>query len=308
MSTARRGLTLIELLVVIAIIAILVAQLVPAVQAVRESARRTQCRSNLRQVGLAIQLYAGTHSVFPPGGCNGFSLHARLLPHLELQSLYNQIDFSDVVSATNRQVAARSIGIYACPTDGFASLPLVDKGSLATSYAGNIGTGLQRGFDGMFYIVEEVPAVVRPIDVRDGLSNTAAMAEILVADGTDDPLRSITHSAQEWSKSEELDRFAQECESTLAGDDVHKFARGRPWIFGDVIYTLYNHILPPNHRHCSNGHEAQLGAYSAGSAHAGGAHLLLGDGRVTFVNNTISLNIWRAVGSRNGAEPNSAFE
>src|ERR1041384_5433723 len=98
----RRGCTLIELLVVIAIIAVLVALLLPAVQQAREAARRTQCKNNLKQIGLAFHNYSETFSKLPPSACvnnkvtnnSSWSIQGRLMPYLEQANLYNQIDLS----------------------------------------------------------------------------------------------------------------------------------------------------------------------------------------------------------------------
>src|SRR5436309_9283227 len=91
----RLGFTLVELLVVIAIIGMLVALLLPAVQFARESARRMQCGNNLKQFGLALHNYEGTFKMLPSTDVpNGFSVHARLLPHMEQSSLQNMLDFT----------------------------------------------------------------------------------------------------------------------------------------------------------------------------------------------------------------------
>ncbi|MGH7201341.1 MAG: DUF1559 domain-containing protein, partial [Planctomycetaceae bacterium] len=98
-ASLRSGTTLTELLVALSVIGLLLALLVPAVQQVREASRRTQCRSNLKQIGIGMQSYHSVHGMFPPGSSNGFSLHVFLLPHVEQRNLYDQIDFSqDVVS------------------------------------------------------------------------------------------------------------------------------------------------------------------------------------------------------------------
>ncbi len=146
----RRGFTLIELLVVIAIIAILIALLLPAVQQAREAARRSQCKNNLKQLGLALHNYHDTHNNFPPAtinpGCNGcnslipgvvrnITAHLLLLlPYLDQAPLYNQIDFSQPVglaahsSVTSRPSATaaasnmtaikgKHVSVFACPSD-----------------------------------------------------------------------------------------------------------------------------------------------------------------------------------------------
>src|SRR6187401_2195977 len=129
MSQKRRAFTLIELLVVIAIIGILVAPLLPAVQFARESARRMQCGNNLKQFGLAIANYESVFKVFPSTDVtNGFSVQARLLPHIEQSGLQGMLDFTKPAffGAYNAQTPnplfvnafATPIPIMLCPSDG----------------------------------------------------------------------------------------------------------------------------------------------------------------------------------------------
>ena len=142
-----RGFTLIELLVVIAIIAVLIAILLPAVQQAREAARRTQCRNNLKQIGLALQNYEGTHQVFPPScvlnpyrdgsefgitygdssrvGPPGFGWGVSLLPSLEQAPLFNSFDLNvPCWSPVNAPAARTKVVVFLCPSatggsDGF---------------------------------------------------------------------------------------------------------------------------------------------------------------------------------------------
>jgi prepilin-type N-terminal cleavage/methylation domain-containing protein/prepilin-type processing-associated H-X9-DG protein len=143
MKTTRRGFTLIELLVVIAIIAVLIALLLPAAQSAREAARRAQCVSNLKQIGLAVHNYISSMDVLPPSGsshstagtgniyhepvANPFSMKARILPYMEQQPVYNGINFSvdpewgfhspAPWEMANSTVKGTRISSFICPSD-----------------------------------------------------------------------------------------------------------------------------------------------------------------------------------------------
>ena len=178
---SRQGFTLIELLVVIAIIAILVSLLLPAVQAAREAARRTQCRSNLKQLALASYNYLDISQVFPPGQMvlnfatkpkfRGYSLFVYLLPYVEANTIYRQWDFNDdpdnnTLAISNGDpstaLSAQLIPIYNCPSDPIPQNPYPSGAAPTyspyygvTSYGGNGGTqsyppSLETA-DGMFF-------------------------------------------------------------------------------------------------------------------------------------------------------------
>jgi len=181
-----KGFTLIELLVVIAIIASLIALLLPAVQQAREAARRTQCRNNLRQLGLAMHNYHENHRSFPPGVIArtddlSKGLHSGLtlmLPMLDQSTIYNRYNFNLPWSVpANVDVSNVNIPILRCPNAGN---PVPQTSGIkigGTDYAFSKGPSAtlclrsQRG--GMF----DINSHVRTADVTDGLSNTFAMGE-----------------------------------------------------------------------------------------------------------------------------------
>ena len=142
----RRGFTLIELLVVIAIIAILIALLLPAVQQAREAARRTQCKNNLKQLGLALHNYHDVHRCFPfghEGTTKSFSAFSMLLPYLEQANVYNQIDFNVPIShANNAGPLLIELPALRCPSDMANALPSIGG---ATNYFTNKGAGILWG-------------------------------------------------------------------------------------------------------------------------------------------------------------------
>jgi prepilin-type processing-associated H-X9-DG protein len=300
----RRGITLIEILVVVATIGILVALLIPAVQAAREAARRAQCSNNLRQFGLALASYQAALGAYPMGlNGNGYSLHSMLLPHLEMGAIYNAINFdikawNDPLGGQNKTPHTTHLSAFLCPADG-----LPDARLNATNYAGNQGTGVQKfGYNGAFSRVGQPP--VSPSSVRDGLSQTTAMAEWLRGDFASDDVRGILlETSHPLLGPEDLEAFASACRDlNPATADRRSTPRGSRWLEGQLDRTVYNHVLPIGSNSCSNGGSLQQGAYSARSSHAGGATVLFLDSHVRFISESVDLAIWRAWGSRAGGE------
>jgi prepilin-type N-terminal cleavage/methylation domain-containing protein/prepilin-type processing-associated H-X9-DG protein len=204
----RCGFTLIELLVVIAVIAVLVALLLPAVQQVREAARRTTCKNNLAQIALALQNYAGAFEVLPPGTVNPtgpivnvvspeayhISWTVRVMPFLELSTVYKAFDFRfGVYDPRNLPPQQRKIELFVCPSDNVQ--PVAD-GRWPTNYAG-VHNGLSAAIDvdndGLLYLNSSVGFE----DIHDGSSYTLMVGERMVqpdevwgwASGTRDTLR-----------------------------------------------------------------------------------------------------------------------
>jgi prepilin-type N-terminal cleavage/methylation domain-containing protein/prepilin-type processing-associated H-X9-DG protein len=306
----RRAFTLIELLVVIAIIAVLLALLVPAVQKVREAAARTQCANNLRQIGLALHHHHATYQRFPPGRGTPtpsiFSAHAYLLPYLEQEPLYRQINFTlapadftiptmTYSGAANLPAASTLLPTFLCPSD-----PTVGRvPSLAyagTNYAANAGTGLLAygsltQADGVFFLGSKI----RIADILDGASNTAAFSERPLANGSaSDPSLAILELPGG------ADATDAACNDPASG--TWNLERGGKWIVGNYGNTLYNHSMPPNATawDCMN-QQQQKARMPARSRHASGVNLLLCDGSVVLFAASDS-TVWRALGSRAGGE------
>lgn len=292
-SMSRRAFSLIEVLVAFAIIALLIALLLPAVQSSRESARKTQCRSHLKQWGIALHNYHDVYQMFPPANQMGQSHFFTMLPLIEQSALHSRLPF-EFTFAQLDALAAHEVQILHCPSD---------PGSYGkfTSYAGNYGTGFQsRGWNGFFRGAYS-PAPTRSHEMTDGLTHTAAMSEWLVG-SEPDRRRAIWRTSRRLTEPAEFDQFATLCRETPHPNGPVGMPKGMPWTEGQAGFTLYNHILYPNDVSCSNGGATLEGAYSASSLHPGGANVLFGDGRATFASTSIDLTIWRATGTRNGSE------
>ncbi|HEY2159245.1 MAG TPA: DUF1559 domain-containing protein [Isosphaeraceae bacterium] len=330
MSGRRRGFTLIELLVVIAIIAILVGLLLPAVQAAREAARRAKCQANLRQLGIGLANYQDAFGVYPFGvggdddkaiartasaGNRRYSLHAQLLPMIEQSALFHQLNFAvapfdpdttgDPMVVTGRgpnETAARvTLELFLCPSDPdrMPSRPWGQNNYRSCnggSWSGRLG-------DGMF----GQGSRIRPADVRDGLSNTAAMSERVR--GHDDWTRpdfdaDLFRLPAPWTE----DAFRDWC-ATLTDAEAAALPRnpessnsGMNWLEGNMTWTRYNHVVPPGSKTCVNGLTWNGVAMTANSRHGKTAGLLLGDGSVRSVKDTVTPAVWRALGTIAGGE------
>lgn len=332
-----RGFTLIELLVVIAIIAILIALLLPAVQQSREAARRTQCRNNLKQLGLAIHNYEASHRSFPPGRVGFpmvYSAHAMLLPYMDGANLYGQIDFNTAPTFVEPPVAPFSPNVIAAMVRVEAFLCASDAERVqgnsygTTNYVACTGSGsdattryIRKG-DGVMMDVKLL-GVVRFRDVADGLSNTVAMSEQTLGNGYAqggngsgsipastppiDPARQVLNlTASQNDAITGTDPNATTCVVGAAGS--WSGIRGAKWLNGHYGDTLYNHGLSPNSRMFDCGNNSHNAGFTAArSRHAGGVHGLKCDGSVRFFSENIDLALWRAAATRNGGEVSSEY-
>jgi prepilin-type N-terminal cleavage/methylation domain-containing protein/prepilin-type processing-associated H-X9-DG protein len=298
------GFTLVELLVVIAIIGVLVALLLPAVQAAREAARRASCANNLRQLGIALHNYHDTLNNLPVARNPWPLVHsalARVLPYVEQTNLQNLVDFTVPVTHAGNQAASQTpVKLFTCPSDGGQGRV---PGSLhaGTNYVANNGSGtiafgLIAEGDGLF-----TQSSLGFRDVLDGLSNTAAISESLLGHGQTTsgptPADFRREVLEVPGASDPTPAACAAASGTWSGQ------RGARWIDGHYGNSLYNHFYAPNSSvwDCGNGSHNK-GLFTARSRHPGGVELLMCDGSVRLVADTINLDAWRSLATRGGGE------
>jgi prepilin-type N-terminal cleavage/methylation domain-containing protein/prepilin-type processing-associated H-X9-DG protein len=376
----RPGFTLIELLVVIAIIGVLIALLLPAVQAAREAARRAQCVNNLKQIGLALHNYHSAHGVFPPGrmwpdniingaiktgnytNYNGltygpgnwsgfYSVHCHILNYMEQANAYNAMNFASTnldkmyssgttVANVNFTAFALAQSTFLCPSDPNTTAGGISEnnyrynlgGSLADAGAVNWNVQEDRSTkgNGAFSYGEALSVAA----IIDGTSTTAFFAErnkgSSLNKASEPPTKSdLVTSPNRFTggplplAADGVPQLFYDCQGykpvvdTFNFMDAGRFPPGsiysNGWPFAWYTSTIYNHVAPPNWKGQDCGAASSImdtpGEYaiiSARSSHSGGVNVLLGDGSVKFVKDSINVVTWRALGTRNGGETISA--
>jgi prepilin-type N-terminal cleavage/methylation domain-containing protein len=288
----RRGFTLVELLVVIAIIAVMVGLLIPAVQRVREAANVAQCKNNLKQIGIAMHNYHGAQGTFPVGYYDptpwpqpdqgpGWGWAAYLLPFLEQESLYKQLNFKldvgDPAHAAARQTYLKNL---CCPSDPLLQTFTVDDGGANSWTLAESSYVACNGNDGVddFTTPPHTGAFLRATvgfrtgDITDGLSNTFFVGE-----------RTVRLSYSTWigGPTGALNPFLQ-----------------APGNFGAEVTLLMCHAGPtgPNT-------PGVFDADSTSSSHRIGVQFVFGDGAVHSISNAIDIPTWMALATRAGEEP-----
>ena len=318
MTRRQSAFTLIELLVVIAIIGVLIALLLPAVQSAREAARRAQCTNNLKQLGIALHTYHDALGSYPLGRTVpydvSYSPMARILPFVEQVAVAGAMNFDLSWSSTgNTTVSTAKLALLLCPSDT-ASVP---NNWGATNYRSNEGTSVVMWFgandtaganvgmpapNGVFFANSRYKAS----DLRDGLSNTAAFSEHVLGDfdNTVATQEADTFWPQTYpATADEAVLLCREMDwRNLSYQRVSDV--GAPWIYGYHSTTSYWHSGPPNSRSCMFPPSRIMTV--ANSRHPGGVNVGLADGSVRFVKETVDINAWRALGTRNGGEVISA--
>jgi prepilin-type processing-associated H-X9-DG protein/prepilin-type N-terminal cleavage/methylation domain-containing protein len=285
----RRAFTLIELLIVVGIIAVLIALLLPAIQAAREQARRAQCVNNLLQLGLAMGNYASTHSVLPPGVVNetgpilnvprgyhhGWAV--QVLPFIGQNNIYNHFNLQEsVYAASNMTARDVHIATLLCPSDGRPS---------ESSYAGchhDIEAAIAVDNHGVLYLNSHVGFD----DITDGLGQTILLGELLQdsasvslgwASGTNSTLRNTGHPINDPSSLDAV--FANTPQLTQA----ERFAA--------IAKMADEGALPIGF----------VGGFA--SRHPHGANFLFCDGSVRFLKRSVSRHVYQLLGHRADGEP-----
>ncbi|MEW4566787.1 DUF1559 domain-containing protein [Tautonia sp. JC769] len=327
LSRHRSGFTLIELLVVIAIIGVLIALLLPAVQSAREAARRAQCVNNLKQIGIALHNYHDTVGAFPwgqgPLGCNDWNHITFMLPYMEQVQVFNAINFTWSWGCTghpaNTTATFTRLNTVLCPSDeSRLTWPAgpnsyhANAGSTPVLYSWNTARP-----NGPFGAVPEMK-VIRMADIRDGTSNTAFHSERVMGIGTgnNQMIDSTTPTATiaRVASADRMDVPGPYWELCRASDPRLPgitLGSGRPvgshWHMGNPQSSRYNHVMAPNTWSCTDaGGNNGNGAQTASSRHPGIVNVLFGDGTVRAVKNTVNIEVWWAIGTRNGGEVVSA--
>jgi prepilin-type N-terminal cleavage/methylation domain-containing protein/prepilin-type processing-associated H-X9-DG protein len=285
----RRAFTLIELLIVVGIIAVLIALLLPAIQAAREQARRAQCVNNLLQLGLAMGNYASTHAVLPPGVVNDtgpiLSLPAgyhhgwavQILPFIGQNNIYKRFNMEEsVYAASNMTARDVHIATFLCPSDGRPGL---------ISYAGchhDVEAPIAADNHGVLYLNSHV----RFDDITDGTGQTILLGELLQgggptalgwASGTNSTLRNTGHPLNDPAS---LDAVFQ---NTPQLTEAERFAAMRQMAEDGALPVGF------------------VGGFS--SRHPHGANFVFCDGAVRFVKSSIDRRVFQLLGHRTDGEP-----
>lgn len=328
----RLAFTLIELLVVIAIIAVLVSLLLPAVQQAREAARRSSCKNNLKQLGIALHNYHDTHRCFPPNGVrNGsaggstqeWSAQAFMLPFVEGGNLYDQIDFSVGYRQEpnlSRGISYQRMSVLLCPSDPNDRMRMTSAGApehyplnyavsrgmyeVASITGGAFPVGRINGDGGAAF---RYNSVTRASDMSDGLSNTIAMSEV----------KCFTPRVDDWHTAPSAIPNVPADLGTIGGGFSAQNGHTE-WVSGNSIHTGFSITFTPNTKipftnagalydiSVSGTREANLNATNmftrvaipSRSYHKGTVNTLLMDGSVHSISENIDKQTWQNLGLR----------
>ena len=354
----RCGFTLVELLVVIAIIGVLVGLLLPAVQQAREAARRMSCSNNMKQIGLALHNYESSFGRVPyrQGGTSGGGVDqsnqwrasgfVQLLPQLEQGPLYELISSPLTINGINYNPFGDNTRDGSTYEPWATDIPtLLCPSSPQIKLIGTIQFGLTHygfsGGDSALFITDRSPSSwqnamnrVRGMfgrrtdrrfrDITDGMSNTIALGEMTTSRGGREFMGGTARNqGMQVVENPSTCLLTVDARTRMYNASVTTVSasRGQRWAGGPVPYTGINTILPPNSPSCTfEGFFTSVGQYPVQSRHPGGAHVLLADGSVQFVSESVDTGdltqpspdaigggpspygVWGAMGSMAGGE------
>ena len=298
-GSIRRAFTLVELLVVIAVIGILVALLLPAIQAAREAARRSQCKNNLKQIGLALHNYESTRGSFPPGFVSkatalneegpgpGWGWGAHILPHLEEANL--NIDLKrEITDPLYNEIRTKPLTVFRCPSDPVDDPLLSVQNASGTeltkvafaNYVGVGGTHEVSGFPDTGTGVLLRNRGVRIKEITDGTSHTIMVSERA---SRQSPQTTWVGAVTDAAVQPKNPAYEEEGPPVLILTNTGEAADGR------VPNSTLEHVEDSN------------------SAHAQGVNIMFADASVQSIGNDIDPKVWEALGTRAGGEPNGAY-
>ena len=312
-----------EMLVIIAIIGVLIALLLPAIQAARESARRGSCASNLRQIGLAMQTFENSRGYFPPSyyGAGEWSVLTLITPYLEQDALFEKMDFNkpyDQILVNGKQISAHRVPVYQCPSEVRPQLRVNGARSfIPNNYAVNMGTwlvwdpaangGLGAGGEGVFAPLRGLPAV----QVGDGLNNTLCAAEV----------KTYTNYYRNSGTPSPATIPATAADICPLATGEFKDTAHTEWTDGRVHHIGFTTVFAPNTNVACNGktnvdynswqeqkvpnpsNHKTYAAVTARSHHPGLVQTVMLGTSVHPVSDDIDLTVWQGLSTRNGKEP-----
>jgi prepilin-type N-terminal cleavage/methylation domain-containing protein len=334
MKKRIRGFTLIELLVVIAIIAILIALLLPAVQQAREAARRTQCKNNLKQFGVALHNYHDVYGTFPPArvrttgpgiqswNTSNIAWGARILAQIDQAPLFQRINWNQVKgnstasghNANPDGAMRQKLAAFRCPSDTESGagkqFKLPDGSGVVQGAApnGNYGHGNYAANLGNYARVERQDHNSR-INRFDGIMSEQSSIRMRdITDGTSNTLLigetviGFPHRQSNASQSGPGTAMGRvfTC-PTNGGASTSSFRQtGNSWFYGErpnsIVFTTH---VGPNSKLYDCGNNTDRAMFASRSMHTGGVQVTLADGSVRFASENIDLLTWKYLGGRN---------